>query len=121
MKLKMRILMLMGSLMLLAFAVNVGIASADHPGGTEWTCDTDQAGGGCPAGDRNLIGPAAENTLAPIGKNLLVGGADQPGGQGAINGFNFDFSGGGPDFDNPAVIGVTHNPLCPLHQVEVTP
>ena len=33
MKLKMKILILMGSLLLLVFAVNVGIASADHPAG----------------------------------------------------------------------------------------
>lgn len=33
MKLKTKILILMGSLVLLVFAVNVGIASADHPAG----------------------------------------------------------------------------------------
>ncbi len=94
MKLKMKVLMLMGSLMLLVFAVNVGIASADEP----------------------HLGPD-NNNLADSGAakpHIIDPGADAGSANGAINGFNFEF-GVGPDLTNPAVIGITHNPLCPLH------
>ena len=104
MKLKMRILMLMGSLMLLAFAVNVGIASADEP----------------------HLGPD-NNNLAGSGAakpHIIDPGADAGSANGAINGFNWDFEGsatpnGSPDLTNPAVIGITHNPLCPLHPADL--
>lgn len=95
MKLKMRILMLMGSLILLVFAVNVGIASADGP----------------------HLGPD-NNNLARSGAaapHIIGPGPDAGSANGAINGFNWDFESGTPDLDNPAVIGITHNPLCPLH------
>ena len=97
--------MLLGGLLLMVFAVNVGIASADHPGGTEWTCNVDQEGGGCAPRDRNPIGPAAVNALAPVGRNISP--------QGNENGF------GNPNSN--ALVAIANNPLCPLHQVAVTP
>lgn len=50
----------------------------------------------------------------PIGSHLVSPGPGGPGAPGAINGFGFEF-GVGQDLTNPAVIGITHNPNCPLH------
>ncbi len=49
----------------------------------------------------------------PAGSHIIPDTA--PGHPGAVNGFNFGVDAPGPDFDNPAVIGITHNPNCPLH------
>ncbi len=93
----------------LFFALTTGVAFAEHGGGTEWTCD-DAAGAEegtpCEPGDRNPIGPAADQALAPVGRNIS--------GQGLQNGFLAH-----PDFG--AFIGIQHNPLCPFHGVEATP
>ncbi len=97
-KLKMRILMLMGSLMLLAFAVNVGIASADGPHL------------GPDNNDLSKSGAAAPHIIAP--------GPGAGSANGATHGFNWDFENRVPDLTNPAVIGITHNPLCPLHPAD---
>ncbi len=106
MKLKMRILMLMGSLILLVFAVNVGIASAHEvppDSGDPGDCSGPQR----PVGDSTISECVDGAPSAPDGTI--------PGAPGAENGFGFDFGGGGIDFENPAVIAIAHNPLCPLH------
>jgi hypothetical protein len=90
--------------MVLLFALGVGVASADHSGGTEWTCDEAQNGGGCAPGSRNPIGPAAEHALAPVGRNISE--------QGFVNGFD-----GNPNSN--AFNAIANNPLCPFHPVEV--
>ena len=95
MKLRMKILILMGSLMLLVFAMNVGLASADNP------VDTAHDSPG--------------QADAPIGSHLIAGGADNPGAQGAIHGFGWDFDNPGPNTDFSATVAVANNPLCPLH------
>lgn len=89
------------------FAVNGDVASADHSGGSEWTCDEASGapeGSPCAPGDRNTIGPAAEHALAPVGSNIS--------GAGFVNGFS-----------NPkanAFNARVNNPLCPFHGVDVT-
>ena len=110
MKLKMRILMLMGSLMLLVFAVNVGIASADGPHLGPDNNGLAESGAAAP----HIIFTGPDGTL---------GSGDAGSANGAVNGFGYDFDaanesgnpGDGVDFSNPAVIGITHSPLCPLH------
>lgn len=88
-------------------------ALADHTGsGTEWTCDVEQNGGPCLPGDRNPIGPAAENALAPVGRHIMP--EDAPG-HAAFLAAGFDSTNG------PAAEAIVNNPLCPFHQVEVTP
>ena len=104
MKLKMKILVLMGSLLLLVFAVNVGLASAAGPGNYV---------GGNEADGINTA--ALAGAYAPVGSNLITGGADQPGAQGAVNGFNWDFETSTADPTNPAVSAIARNPLCPRH------
>ena len=110
---RIKLLIIFASLLTLVFAVNVGVASADHPGGTEWTCDEAQNGGGCAPGDRNPIGPAADNALAPVGRNISDQGLLKAFGE--VRGEPFTIGNGPADF------GITHNPLCPFHPVEETP
>ncbi len=73
MRLKMKILIVMGSLMLIVFALNLGVASAHD------MQDSD--------------------VFAPVGRNISDQGND--------NGF------GNPNSN--AVVGIGHNPLCPVH------
>ncbi len=89
--------------------LSVGVAFADHTGGTEWTCDDATGaleGNGCAPNDRNKIGPAAKNALAPVGRNI------------AGPGFDNAFDGGTP---SNAFTAIQNNPLCPFHGVEETP
>ncbi len=91
---RIKLLILLASLLTLIFAVNLGVASADGPHLGPDNNDLSKSGAAAP----HIIGP----------------GPDAGSANGAINGFNFEF-GVGPDLTNPAVIGITHNPLCPLH------
>jgi hypothetical protein len=54
----------------------------------------------------------------PVGRALGVGACSQPDAvechPGLVNGFDF-LVGDGPNLLAPAVIGLTHNPNCPLH------
>ena len=84
-------------MMLLVFAVNVGMASADEP----------------------HLGPDPNDLfnqhVGAAGPHIIGPGPEAGSANGAINGFNWDFESGTPDLGNPAVIGITHSPLCPLH------
>ena len=85
MKLKMKVLILMGSLLLLVFAVNVGIASAHSDA------------------NPNFQGDHADDPHpSPVGQNFF-----DPDFPGKMLGFE--------DPEGPAVAGITHNPNCPLH------
>ncbi len=85
-KLRMKILILMGSLMLLVFALNLGIASADEP---------HDSGGGIARAEENGAG-------APVGSNISD--------EGRTNGF-----GGGPGSGVRGDAAIANNPLCPAH------
>ena len=93
-------------------AFGTGVASADHGGGTEWTCNVENEGPlvPCPGGERNLIGPATDNAYAPIGSHLST---DETVGSnhGRVNGIQNPMSN--------AAVAVANNPLCPFHDVEV--
>lgn len=85
MKVKTKILILFGSLVLLVFAMSVGIASADGPHLGDDTNDLDDS--------------------APVGQRIV--GEDEPGHPGSENGFDNEKSNA---FD-----AIANNPLCPLH------
>lgn len=101
-----RRLIVIASVTGLVMALNVGVAWADHglnpnsPFGTM---------------------PGEAVSPSPVGSHLVSG--DAPGHPGADNGFgrlhdgDDEFGPGldGVDFDNPAIIGLTHNPNCPFH------
>lgn len=84
---------------LAVFLLSVGVASADEP-----------HLGPDPTGlfDRH-VGAAGPHIIAPR--------PDAGSANGFINGFGGGYDVDGPviDFDNPAVIGITNSPLCPLH------
>ena len=103
MNMRIKLLIVFASLLTLVFALNLGVASADHPGnGVQWTCDEPQGGGTpCLPDDRNSIGPAAENALAPVGRNIS--------GSGLENGFGNE--------NSNAFDAIANNPLCPFHDV----
>ena len=86
MKLKMKILIVMGSLMLLVFAVNLGVASAHPPSNPNFQ------GGAADHGDDPHPSPVGQNAFDPNFPGKFLGF-----GQGN------------------AVAGITHNPNCPLH------
>ena len=100
------------SLVTVLLALSVGVAFADNTGGgTEWTCAEGAQDPGCPPLDRTLIGPAAQNAIAPVGSHLL---GDVPGAPGNENGFD-------SDNDSQALENIGKNPLCPVHPVAETP
>ena len=85
MKLKTKILILMGSLLLLVFAVNVGVASAHSDS------------------NPNFQGDHADDPHpSPVGQNFF-----DPEHPGKMRGFE--------DPEGPAVAAIAHNPNCPLH------
>ena len=104
---RIKLLIVFASLLTLIFAVNLGVASADGPHLGPDNNDLSKSGA---AGPHILWGP----------------GPDAGSANGAINGFGYDFApatGPGPcpdcvDLENPAVIGITHSPLCPLHPAD---
>ena len=91
------------------FAADSGAAFAEHPNGAF-------------ADVTNRAELANAPHPAPAGGSIIAGGPEGSGAQGAIHGFGFTFREGGPAFgvgdadpNNPAVIGIAHNPNCPLH------
>ena len=99
---KVRTLLVLLSLVVAFSMLSAGAALA-HPGGAE---DAFTANG-------------LDNN-APVGSNILSGCADgDPGSQGAINGFGAgEDCADNPNFDNPAVVAIAKNPLCPLHHAQ---
>ena len=97
-------LVVFASVLALVMAVNVGVALADHPGGTNWTCDTGATEDGefCDPADATTNGPAAENALEPVGRRVFAPGAPGTPGQAGLRN------------------GIVNNPLCPLHGVAGT-
>ncbi len=85
MKAKTKILVLFGSLVLLVFAMNVGMASADGPHLGDDTNGLDDS--------------------APVGQRIVPD--DAPGHPGAVNGFDNE--------NSNATDAIANNPLCPLH------
>ena len=85
MRKRLSILIVLASMVIVVFAMNLGVASAHGPEAT-----------------------------APVGSHIIPETA--PGHPGVHNGFNWQ--GSGPDLTNPAVIGISHNPRCPLHHIE---
>ncbi len=101
---RVRILASLVGMIMLFSVLSAGVAFADHTGGTEWTCDsgTTEDGDGC--GSRTPVGPAAENTLAPVGSH--------------ISGTPAFVNGPGPG--GAANDAIANNPLCPFHGVDGT-
>ena len=92
MKLKTKILILMGSLLLLAFALNLGVASAHSDA------------------NPNFQGDHADDPHpSPVGQNAFD--PDHPGKFMGFEPINAETNGN-------AVVGITHNPNCPLHHHE---
>ena len=75
--------------------------------------------GGVASADGPHLGPDKNNLLhsGAAAPHIIGPGPDAGSANGAINGFNFEF-GVGPDLTNPAVIGITNSPLCPLHPID---
>ena len=92
------------------FVLSVGVASADHTGGTEWTCTVEVSEGEpCPPPLATKIGPAAENAFAPVGSNIGGPGSTHPG---FVNGIL------NPNAPDDILF---NNPLCPFHTVDYAP
>ena len=106
---RVRILASLIGMIMLFSVLSAGVAFADHTGGTEWTCDAGETedGEGCP-GSKTKDGPAAENTLAPVGSH--IGPTASPDHPGFENGF-LNPSGN-------AINAINNNPLCPFHGVD---
>lgn len=90
-----RIMVTLGSVMIMSLALNLGVAFADgghYSGGAE----TDGIN-------------TAQNAeaYAPVGS--AINDPSLPGYPGIVNGFD------GGDPESPAVVAITNNPLCPLH------
>ena len=89
MKIKMKILIVMGSLMLLVFALNLGVASAHSDA------------------NPNFQGEHADDPHpSPVGQN-----ATDPDFPGKFNGFAAQ----NPDTNGNALAAIAHNPNCPAH------
>ena len=96
-KLLRRLIVFAGVLGLL-MALNVGMASA-HPDNAPFGNSPDPAPG-----------------FAPVGSHIVS--PDAPGHPGADNGFGRIHNPDGShstNFENPAIIGLSQNPNCPLH------
>ena len=95
------------TVLVLTFGIGVGQASADHTGGTEWTCNIEvEEGEPCPPPVATPIGPAAQHALAPVGSAIGGPGSTHPG---FINGIQ------NPNAPDDILF---NNPLCPFHGVE---
>jgi hypothetical protein len=95
MKKRLRRLIVFAGVMGLVMAVNMGVASADHP---------------------HFEGTTAATASAPVGSHIIS--PDAPGHPGADNGFGRIHNADGThstNFDNPAVLALFNNPNCPLH------
>ena len=105
MKRRLRRLIVFAGVLGMVMALNVGVAFATNTGsGTEWTCkDTAGAAEGtlCGFPDREPVGQAAENTLAPVGSKIFAGGKGSDAARAALT-------------DHAQLV---NNPLCPLHEV----
>ena len=96
MKRRLRRLIVFAGVLGLVLAFNVGTAFADHTGGTQWECNVEPEDGFCP--DANTQGPASNNAFEPVGRHIFA--EDSPASDGARN---------------APRLGITNNPLCPLH------
>ncbi len=109
MKKRLRRLIVFAGVLGLVMAVNVGVASADHGGGTEWTCnagatvDGESCGG---PGNQDLIGAATDNAFAPVGNNIADPARANVEAD-ATTPSNF-------------IAAISNNPLCPFHGVAGT-
>ena len=98
---RIKLLIVFASLLTLIFAVNLGVASADAPHLGPDNNDLSKSGAAAP----HII------FTQPIGE--VTGSLN-----GGLHGFGWNFDTGTPDLTNPAVIGITHSPLCPLHPTD---